>query len=253
MKPYTIHHLSINCDANEICKIRGKTKLILSNDWSSQDISQHWWFTLVAASIIIYRDTTGLHNRHWVKWSQCQSIMGIFGSMTRVTQVSSHNTNISVEHQEPMEVSFHLGKMSTPQFSESKSVTTVAAAGVLAVASGVFCDCSLFQLEIFASTKLLTSDGAWIKTSASLINQVGLVGQKHKAFGLQAEVLVLCVSVRPICVTWVILLDTPYMFLFLKQVTRKQSSYFFRSTTEESWCLPIKNMIFYQLNVCFEF
>ena len=59
----------------------------------------------------------------------------------------------------------------------STSVVSVAASGVLLVASGVVCDSSLFSLEIAVSTKLLTSDGARTKTSVSLIKQVALVGQ----------------------------------------------------------------------------
>ena len=59
----------------------------------------------------------------------------------------------------------------------STSVASVAVPGVLLVASGVVCDGSLFSLEIAVSTKLLTSDGARMKTSVSLIKQVALVGQ----------------------------------------------------------------------------
>ena len=59
----------------------------------------------------------------------------------------------------------------------STSVASVAASGLLFVASGVECDSSLFSLEIAVSTKLLTSDGARTKTSVSLIKQVALVGQ----------------------------------------------------------------------------
>ena len=65
----------------------------------------------------------------------------------------------------------------------------VAASGVLVAASGVVCNRSLFSSEIALSTKLLTSDGARAKTSVSLINQVALVGQQHKAFGLQGKVV----------------------------------------------------------------
>ena len=57
--------------------------------------------------------------------------------------------------------------MNTPQILGSKGVTGVAASGVLAGASGVVCDGSLFQ-EIAVSTKLLTSDGVRAKTSVSL-------------------------------------------------------------------------------------
>ena len=63
-----------------------------------------------------------------------------------------------------------------------KSVASVAASGVLAAASGVVCNRSLFSLEIAFSTQLLTSDGARAKTSVSLINQVALVGQQHEDF-----------------------------------------------------------------------
>ena len=67
----------------------------------------------------------------------------------------------------------------------STSVANVAASGVLSAASGVVCDCSLFSLEIAISTKLMTSDGARMKTSVSLIKQVALV----EAFGLQGRVV----------------------------------------------------------------
>ena len=70
----------------------------------------------------------------------------------------------------------------------STSVASVAASGVLVTASGVVCDSSLFSLEIAVSIKLLTSDGAQTKTSVSLIKQVALIGQHHKAFGLQGRV-----------------------------------------------------------------
>ena len=99
------------------------------------------------------------------------------------------NVNIAAEHQEPAEVLSQLGSTSTPQILGSKSVVSVAACGVLVAASGMECDSSLFSLEIAVSTKLLTSDGARAKTSASLMNQVALVGQQHEAVGLQGRVV----------------------------------------------------------------
>ena len=68
----------------------------------------------------------------------------------------------------------------------SKSVASVAAPGVLVVASGVVCDSSVFSLEIAVSKKLLTSDGARTKSSVSL---VALIGQQHEVFGLQGRVV----------------------------------------------------------------
>ena len=64
-------------------------------------------------------------------------LMGVFGSGTRVTRVSSNNVSIAVEHQEPAEVLSQLGDTSAPQFTVSKSVTTVAASGVLVQDTGV--------------------------------------------------------------------------------------------------------------------
>ena len=87
----------------------------------------------------------------------------------------------------PAEVLSQLGNTSTPQISGSKSVACVAALGVLVAASGVICDSSLFSLEIALSTKLLTSDSAWMKTSVSLINQVAFVEQQHEAFGFPSQ------------------------------------------------------------------
>ena len=45
------------------------------------------------------------------------------------------------------------------------------------------------SLEIAVRKKLLTSDGARMKSSVSLIKQVALVGQQHEAFGLQSRVV----------------------------------------------------------------
>ena len=106
-----------------------------------------------------------------------------------MTRVSSDNVNIAAEHQEPAEVFSQLGNMSAPQISGSKSVASVVASGVLVAASGVVCESSLFSLQIAVSTKRLTPDGAWVKTSVSLINQVDFVGQQHEAFGLQGRVV----------------------------------------------------------------
>ena len=92
------------------------------------------------------------------------------------------NVNTTAKHPEPAEVLSQLGNTSTPQISGSKIVASV-------VASGVVCDNSLFSLEIAVSKKLLTFDGAQAKTSVSLINQVALVWQQHKAFGLQRRVV----------------------------------------------------------------
>ena len=63
-------------------------------------------------------------------------LQGVFGFMTRVTRVSSDNANIVAEHQGPAEVLSQFGDTSTPQFTESESVTIVAASGVLVAASG---------------------------------------------------------------------------------------------------------------------
>ena len=106
-----------------------------------------------------------------------------------MTRVSFDNVNIAAEHQEPAEVLSRLGNTSTPQISGSKSVASVAVSDVLVAASGVVCNSSLFSLEIAASAKLLTSDGARAKTSVSLINQVALVRQQHEAFGWQGRVV----------------------------------------------------------------
>ena len=73
------------------------------------------------------------------------------------------------------EVLSQLGDSSTLQFMGSKSVTIVAASGVLVVASDVQCDSSLFLLEIVGSTKLLMPAGARTKTSVSLITQVAVL------------------------------------------------------------------------------
>ena len=101
--------------------------------------------------------------------------MRVFGSTTRVTQVSFDNVNIAAELQEPAKVLRHLGDTSTSQISGSKRVASVATSGVLVAASGVVCDNSLFSSEIAVSTKVLTSDGTLKKTSLSLIKQVALV------------------------------------------------------------------------------
>ena len=106
-----------------------------------------------------------------------------------MTQGSSYNVNNAAEHQEPSEVLSQLGDTSTPQIMGSKSVANLAASGVLASASGVICDSSLFSLEIIVSTKLLISDGARTRTNVSPINQVALVGQQHKAVGWQGKVV----------------------------------------------------------------
>ena len=82
-----------------------------------------------------------------------------------------------------------LGNTNTPQVTGSKIVASVAAFGVLVAASGMVSDSSLFSLEIAVSTKLLTSDSAWMKTNVSLINQVALVAQQHEVFGLQGRVV----------------------------------------------------------------
>ena len=110
---------------------------------------------------------------------------GVFGHMTHVTQVSSDKANIAAKHKEPVEVLSQLADTSTPQITGTKSVASVVAPGVLMVASGVLCGRSLFSLENHC--KLLTSDGALMKTSGSLINQVAVVGQQHEAFGLQGK------------------------------------------------------------------
>ena len=70
----------------------------------------------------------------------------------------------------------------------STSVASVAASGVLVVASGVVCDSSLFSLEIAVSKNVLTSDGAR-RAVCPLIKQVALVGQQHEVFGLQGRVV----------------------------------------------------------------
>ena len=75
--------------------------------------------------------------------------------------------NIAAEHQEPAIGLSQVGDMSTPQITERKIVTTVEASGGLVVAFGVLYDCSLFSLVITLSTKLLTSDGALMKTGVS--------------------------------------------------------------------------------------
>ena len=105
-----------------------------------------------------------------------------------MTWVSFDNVSLAAEHQEPAEVLFWLGDTRSP-FTGSKSVASVADSGVLVVGSGIACDSSLFSLEIVISTKLLTSEGEGTNTSVSLINQVVLVGQHHKAFGLQGRVV----------------------------------------------------------------
>ena len=95
--------------------------------------------------------------------------------------------NIVAEHQEPTEVLSQLGDMSTPQFSGSESVASVAASGVLVAASGVICDSSLFSLEIAAQNYWYLT--ARMKTSVSLINKVALVGPQYKALVLQGRVV----------------------------------------------------------------
>ena len=103
--------------------------------------------------------------------------------MTRVTLVSSDNVKIAAEHQEPVEVLSQLGNTSTPQISGSKSVASVAASVVLVAVSGVLCNSSLFFGNRFKQ------NGARAKASVSLINQVALVGEEHKAFSLQGRVV----------------------------------------------------------------
>ena len=113
----------------------------------------------------------------------------VYVSTIRVTRGSSYNVNNAAEHQKPSKVLSQLGDMSIPQITGSKSFANVAASGVLASASGVICDSSLFPLEIVVSIKLLKSDGAQTRTSVSPINQVVLVGQQHKAVGWQGKVV----------------------------------------------------------------
>ena len=84
---------------------------------------------------------------------------------------------------------FNLESGVTLQFMGSTSVASVAASCVLVAASGVVYDSSLFSLEIAVSKKLITSDGAWTKSSVSLIKQFALVGQQNEAFCLQDRVV----------------------------------------------------------------
>ena len=113
--------------------------------------------------------------------------------------------NNAAEHQEPAEVLSQLGNTSTPQISESKSVASAVASGVLVAASGVVCNSFLFSLQIAESKKRLTSDSARAKTSVSLINRVAFVGQQHEAFGLQVRVVDVRISVKLTRVTAVLL------------------------------------------------